>query len=269
MAQTDDWYRRVYFPAGAKASLGFGYECWLLEPGRYEGHNELKVRAATLKRRWGRRQLAYELVEHLLTDVIAAAGGVEHSVLALRHAVAEAQEWSNQHVKTTDSSSPHGIAHPSVVGAWYEFANVLSWARAVEERLDRRPMSSKGRAKLPRQGLVHAIKPRRLKHRVDSLLTKLRSGPMGETRFLANFTLHSALVRGLNSGARLGPNREVILPIPDTPVAPLNQWKLLTWHDERDGIAFAEELWASIEDFMEGLVEAYEKAVPKRLRKAT
>jgi hypothetical protein len=263
MMRTDEWYRRVYFPSGASASLGFGYEYWVLDPTRYEGHNELKAKAAALGRRWTKRQLAYELAENLLTDVVAAAGGVEHSITALRDAVARAQEWINQSAIAT--TPPHLISDPSVIDAWYEFANLLSWARAVEERLDRgaRP------AMLPRQGLLPALKPVRLRKRAEKLLTELRSGPIGETRFLANFTLHSALIRNPNSGARLDQDGKVTLPIPDKQVGRISNWKLLTWNDHRDGIVFAEELWISVETFMEGLIEVFERAVPRRLRKPT
>src|SRR6266540_7417692 len=169
-----DWYSRVYFPSGAKAPLGWGYEYWILDPTIYEGHDELKAMAATRGRRWTKRQLAYELAENLLTDVLAAAGGVEHSIAALRDAIATAQEWSDQNVpRTPPTRMFHGIGHPSIIDAWYEFANLLSWARAVEERLDRRAVQRPKAAALPRQGLLPALKPARLKKRVDKLVAEL------------------------------------------------------------------------------------------------
>jgi hypothetical protein len=83
----------------------------------------------------------------------------------------------------------------------------------------------------------------------------------------ANFTLHSALVRNPNSGARLDEAGHVTLPIPDKQTGPISHWKALTWDEHRDGVVFAEELWTSIEVFMEGLIQAFEKAVPKRFRR--
>jgi len=41
----------------------------------------------------------------------------------------------------------------------------------------------------------------------------------------------------------------------------------LTWKDEQDGIALAEELWLSIQAFIDGVIGAFEQAVPKRLRR--
>lgn len=195
--------------------------------------------------------------------MLAAAGGVEHSILALRDALQRAQAWADRvKPKLTPGSVPTGIADISVIDAWYEFANVLSWARVLEERLDRR-----GRGSLPRQGLVNALKPLRLKKRVSKLTDDLRAGPLGETRFLANFTLHSALVRNPNSGARLDAAGHITLPIPDKQTGPISQWKTLTWDQHRDGVVFAEELWTSIDAFMEALIYAFEKAVPRRFRR--
>ena len=240
----------------------------MLDPTIYEGHLELKARAAEVRRRqkrrtWTKRQLAAELSDHLLDDVLAAAGGVEHSILALRDAVERTQAWADQiEPKPSPESVPTGINDISVIDAWYEFANLLSWTRVLEERLDRR-----GQGSLPRQGLVHALKPLRLKKRVSKLTENLRAGPLGETRFLANFTLHSALVRNPNSGARLDEAGHVTLPRPDKQVGPIRQWKALTWDEHRDGVVFAEELWTSIEAFMESLIQAFEKAVPRRFRR--
>jgi hypothetical protein len=59
----------------------------------------------------------------------------------------------------------------------------------------------------------------------------------------------------------------VTLPIPDKQNGRISSWKVLTWNDHRDGIVFAEELWTSVETFMEGLLDAFERAVPRRLRK--
>jgi hypothetical protein len=270
MPRAEDWYIRVYFPSGAKVELGWGYEYWKLDSSIYEGHDELKAMAAAHGQRWTKRQLAYELAENRQTDVLTAAGGVEHSIVALRAAIAKAQAWSDKNVpRTTPTPRFQGIGHDSVVDAWYEFANVLSWARALEERLDRRPPSRPRTAPLPRQGLLPALKPARLRKRVGNLVDDLRAGPVGESRFLANFTLHAALLRNPNTGARLVTGGRIILPIPDRQTGPISNWKLLTWSDHRDGITFAEELWTSVQTFIEALIEAFERAVPRRLRKPT
>jgi len=79
--------------------------------------------------------------------------------------------------------------------------------------------------------------------------------------------LHTALVRHPFSGVDVGLAGEVSLPIPDTARKPVAHWYLLTWDEERDGFAFAGELWKSLADAVDDLLSAFEKAVPKRLRK--
>lgn len=270
MSQANDWFRRIYFPAISTVALGAGYETWILDPERYEGSEALRITLRALNRSYTKRRLAYELVDNLLGDVLAAAGGVEQSIVALRSSIAEAQAWADQSASKPTPGVPHGIGHLSIVKAWYDFANLLSWARVLEERLDRRPNQRRlrpGAPLLPNQGLVNAVRPVRLKNCLDRLLSDLRAGPVGEARLLANFTLHSTLVRNPNSGAQLDPSGRVIMPIPDKPVTPIAHWKTLTWNDGRDALSFAEELWTSIDDFMEHVIEAFEKATPKRFRK--
>ena len=64
--RTATWNQRVFLPINAEAPLGWGYEYWILDPARYEGHAELKARALTLGRHWTKRNLAAELTENFL-----------------------------------------------------------------------------------------------------------------------------------------------------------------------------------------------------------
>jgi hypothetical protein len=149
-----------------------------------------------------------------------------------------------------------------VVDAVFAFSDILSWARAIDERLDRR---ANGRA-LRRQGLIPALKPKRLRRRVEALHAQLQAGPFGEVRFLANFTLHGSLIRNPWSGFKVDTAGQVIMPIPDVPSAPVHHWYQLEWANNRDGVIVAEEIWDAIQSFMDGLLDAFEKATPKRLR---
>lgn len=264
LERTVDWFRRSRFPDGAHAPLGWGAEYWDADATHYEGWEELRDRYAALGRKRTKRELAFDLSGNLVDDVLAAAGGIEHAIVALRSTIAELQEYCEVHTVAATPGIPHGVGHAAATDAWYEFANVLSWARALEERLDRSAINKK----LPRQGLLPALKPVRLKKRVQTSADRLRHGPVGETRLLANFTLHAALVRGPFSGAAVDEAGIVHLPIPDAPVKPVTHWYLLRWDQGRDGITFADELWRSVEDFIDELLDAFERAVPRRLRKS-
>jgi hypothetical protein len=270
MNRVSDWYRQVYFPAPSVVRLGAGYETWILDPERYEGSDALRATFQALNRRFTKRSLAYELVENLLDDVLAAAGGVEQSIVALRGAAADAQTWADENVTMSAQGAPHSIGHLSIIEAWYHFANLLSWARVLEERLDRKPVPRRlrlGAPLLPNQGIVNAVRPVRLKNRLAKLLSNLRAGPVGEARLLANFTLHSALVRNPNSGVPLDSDGKVTMPIPDKSTTPIAHRKTLTWNDNRDALIFSEDLWTAVDDFMEHFIEAFEKSIPKRFRR--
>ncbi len=264
MAQRlSDWFRRSSFSSVSKVRLGAGAELWDSDPTHYEGWSDLRDRLLALGRKPTKRLLAYYLSDHLLDDVLAAAGGVENAIGQLRSAIAELERWVAEQGFRATPGIPHGLGHDASTSAWYALANVISWARALEERLDRPPVNKK---KFPRQGLVPAIRPKRLKKRATALLDNLRRGPVGETRPLANFTLHAAMLRHPYSGALLDPSGAVRLPIPDAPPHGIANWYLFTWADNRDGVAFAEELWLSVQDFIEALLTAFEKAVPRRFR---
>jgi hypothetical protein len=265
LERLSEWSKRVHFPRVATAHLGFGTEYWDPDPTHYEGWEQLRDRLAALGRTSTRRGLAYDLASHLLDDVIVAAGGVERAITKLQEALAGLKDYVREHsIKPKDGIPLVGLGHEAATEAWYAFSEVLSWSRTVVERVERQ---AGDRKKFPKQGLIPALRPKRLRKRCENLFSKLRSGPVGQARPLANFMLHSALVRHPFSGVEVDSAGAIALPIPDAPIHPVSHWYLLTWNQGRDGVTFAEELWQAIQTFIDNLLDAFEKAVPKRLRK--
>jgi hypothetical protein len=267
LTRTIGWLRRQH--PGTTAPLGWGSEYWDRDPSNYEGSEQLRDRYVGLGYKPPRRGQLADLFTSgppgLLTDVIVAAGGVEHSLNSLRAALAKAQEVADEHAKPG-----MGLGDETITDAWYEFANLLSWARSLEERLDQRPPPRKrGAPRIRRQGLLPALKPKRLRRRVDQLVQELKDGPLRETRWLANRSLHAGLVQHSFSGGHVDEHGRIRLPIPDKLTGPVDHWYVFKWGEDRDAWTFAEELWRSIEKFMDGLLDAFESAMPKRLRKAT
>lgn len=259
--QLNQWHRRIHFSKVAKASLGFGFEYWDLNPEHYEGYEELRNRRAASGFKSTRRELVYDLASHLLVDLIVAAGGVEHAITKLREALAVLNASSRKH----PIASYNGVLHLSdehSVTAWYAFSEVLSWSRTVVERLERSP---RDRKKFPKQGLIPALKPKRLKKRCQKLFNELQKGPVGQARPLANFVLHGALVQDPFSGVQVRTDGTIVLPIPDS--RPASHWYLLMWDEERNGFVFAEEIWQAIQEFIDQLLGSFERSVPKRLRR--
>lgn len=70
------------------------------------------------------------------------------------------------------------------------------------------------------------------------------------------------------SGAPINESGVIILPIPDASDGLVCHLNALTWNQRRDGFIFAEELWMTIKNFIDNLLDAFEKAVPKRFQNA-
>jgi len=208
--------------------------------------------------------VALDLAGFLLSDVLVATGGVERALGLLRETKAQLTLLAVQHgVRATPASPRPGLGDTSSIDAAYAFADFLSWVRALDERLDRRAYERGVKA---RQGLLPALRPKRLSKNVTVAVDAFRAGPGGSCRDLANFTLHTSLVRNPRSGVVVDESGEVVLPIPDTPTSSVYHWHLLTWTDERDGFAFAEQVWVEAQVLVDVMLEAFEKAVPKRFR---
>lgn len=258
----DDWSKRVSFPDHALAELGFGAEYWKTDPSLYEGFEPLDSRLRALGRKTRKAYVVYHLTSSLLSDVLVAAGGVENSILRLRVAVAELEAYASTHGLRATNGPRHHLGHPAATTAWYAFVDLLTWSRTVTERMERSAGNNK---KFPMQGLFPALKPKRLSKRCQKLLETLLEGPVGRSRKLANFALHTALVQHPNSCVQIDASGSVTLPVPDFPNGQVSHWYLLTWNQEQDGLALAEDIWLSVQDFVDGLIDAFERAVPKRL----
>ncbi|HEX5646455.1 MAG TPA: hypothetical protein VFX56_05750 [Nitrospira sp.] len=260
----NQWSQRVTFPSCARAHLGFGSEYWKSDSRLYEGFKPLATHLHALGRKTTKSDLVYQLISQLLTDVLVAAGGVETSIIRLRAAVADLAIVVQKHQIRATNGIPHSIGAPAAITAWYAFSDVLTWSRTVVERVER---PAGDRKSFPPQGLLPAIKPKRLAQKLTTLLASLRAGPVGRSRNLSNFVLHTALVRHPHTGAQVDESGRVVLPVPDLTGNRASNWYLLTWRDDQDGIALAEELWLSIQVFIDKLIESFEGAVPKRLRR--
>lgn len=260
----DEWSKRVSFPESALAPLGFGSEQWNSAPRLYEGFEQLQARLRALGRKTRKSDVAYQLTSHLLTDVLVAAGGVEQSILRLDAAVAELEAYvAANHLQAT-SNIPLGLGHPAAVTAWYAFSDLLSWSRTVIERMER---PAGDRRKFPKQGLLPALRSKRLRRRCETAFIALRDGPVGRSRNLANFVLHTALVRHPHTGARLELSGSISLPVPDLPAEQVSHWYLLTWQGDQDGLVLARDMWQAVQTFVGGLIHAFESSIPKRLRR--
>jgi hypothetical protein len=261
LPKTAGWFHRANSPQRSRVPLGFAGEFWEPDPSHYQGAAELKARFRPLGYKKTKRQLAHELAQFLLNDLLVAAGGVEISTIRFRNAVDRARAFIVKHNVQARPGVRTGVADISTMEAWYAFADLLVWLRAVEERVERR-----GKGAKDNQGLLPALKPKRLRKRVELAFASYRANPaIHSARQLSNFTLHGSLVQHPPSGAALRPDGTLHLPVPDPPTADVAHWLLLTWQLDRDGIGLAEAMWEAVQTLIDRILDAFERAKPKRV----
>jgi len=262
LERTNAWQSRTHSPPTANAPLGWGAEYWIFDPTRYDGFAKLAETRSINGRRWTRHELAIELTHDLLDDVLAAAGGIEHSYNQLRHALADGQTAVDRHVRITPGVRHHFHSY-EIVDASYAFSNMLTWTRALEDRVERREPRG---LKLPNQGLLPALRPKRLRKHVQAAFDRFRLGHAAEVRHLANFTLHAGQARrAFQPGDAT--DGDLRLQIPDRVTERVSTYLCVTFNEARDALTFASELWEQVSAFIDDLLGAFERSVPKRLRK--
>ena len=230
-----EWSKRVHVPRVATAPLGFGTEYWDPDPTQYEGYEQLRERMAALGRTSTKCDLVDYLASHLLDDVIVAAGGVERAITKLREALTGLKDYVRDHgIKTKDGMPPVGLIHEAATEALYAFSEVLSWSRTVVERLERPPPSPINKKKFPKQGLIPALRPKRLRKRCENLFRELQSGPVAAEHDPPESSLFTAhYIPDPFSGVQVDSAGAIALPIPDAPIRRVTHWYLLTWNHGR------------------------------------
>jgi hypothetical protein len=143
----------------------------------------------------------------------------------------------------------------------YGFTNMLAWARSTVERTDRRYKPGvKERA-----GLLPALARRPLYDAVDAALKDLQD-TLRDSRLFANYALHAGAVPGGGTPrAEILPDGQVIARLPDPVPGPVLTWEEFKFSQNRDMLTYATDLMASIETFIERVLEAFEVNRPARV----
>jgi hypothetical protein len=87
--------------------------------------------------------LSYHMTRNLLPEIIYAAGGVEHEFARIEHAMEDARHWTDQISNLRPSDKKTLVVAPSLLTASLCFGQLLMWARAVQERAQRRSIKTK------------------------------------------------------------------------------------------------------------------------------
>jgi hypothetical protein len=253
----DTWMNRVF-----RGSLDFWGENWadLSTAPQYAAWDQLA------RDRGAPGDVQYYMRRSLLSELIYAAGGVEREFSHLRSALADVQRsadetHSQMPVKPEDwPTHGHHISTPSMREASYSFANLLTWARSVQERVERpyRPGSSE------RVGLLSALASGQIHDSVQAAFGILRDA-LKESRFLTNYALHAGAVPGGGTPrAEILPDGQILARVPDPPSDPVLSWDEFEFTQNRDMLTYRAELMAIIETFVNQVLDAFEANRPAR-----
>jgi hypothetical protein len=139
--------------------------------------------------------------------------------------------------------------------AW-DYPNLLTWLRAVEDRLDR--PSIPGSA--VRLGLIPASGDDELSADLKRASAAFKDRVGGE-RHLANFGLHAAKVTGPSTSmARIEADETLVVSIPDPPNERVHIFDQFTSELDRDLRTFAVEALDATEELVAAVIGAFERA---------
>jgi excisionase family DNA binding protein len=236
------WFHKIAFPDGALLGLGDASETWRKD----------------LEHDW-------ETYSRLLPNVAEAAAAVEYTTEKIHRAIAMVEAYYVPYLPALlDGPEPthgRGASHPSVSDAYSEFANLLSWIRALNDRLEHK---WKGAA----LGMLPALAPNRLQSRARILTNRFRRELAREAGLLANYSLHySTIPYAFNSSARVVDGR-LELPIPNRVTHAVNTFQDLKYSDGRTLSKYADEAASIVVTFMDALIDAFIDELPARVRRS-
>jgi hypothetical protein len=249
------WQRRMLMDGGGP-SLGLYGELWR-DPLEHPAREQLE----RLAERSGVADVSsrYFLTRTLLRDVLHAAGGVEYHA---ERVLAALDHTQRQQDKLAEKDPTYGW-RPGIEElrvsineslAW-DYPDLLTWLRTVEERICRRVPRSDLRI-----GLLPAIGDPELRADVERLLRAFKDR-VGDERQLANYGLHAAKLPDPSSpSALLQEDGTIFVPVPDPPEEPVYVFDLFTYEKDRDLRSFAIEALAATEQLIAGLLDAFARA---------
>jgi hypothetical protein len=259
-----NWSKRIKWGEGRIVSLDFGAELWKWDVSFYESAEGIRAALTRAGRPLDDDSILFEATHSLVLDVVDAAGGVEQAHQRFHAAVDGVHEVYARWLAAdpTSGSERTGIVDPSVEATWYALEELLVWARVLDDRLKRSPVSRQYSAK---QGLIPALADGPRRAAVIDARARLLQGGVDEAGYLSNLSLH---MQSSQAGSKMGEIRsgKVVLPFPDRVTGPVGHRWLLTYNDGRDAVSFADTLMAAVERFMDETIGAFETHLPERFK---
>jgi hypothetical protein len=250
------WQRRLLMQGGGPA-LDFYSELW----ADLSDHPAREALDRLSAARGEGPVSRYFVTRTLLRDVLHAACGVEYHaerILAgLDQARLEQDALANEDpVAFGWSPDIEEYRLPIPESLAWEYPDLLTWLRSVEDRIDRDDPSKRG----IRLGLLPAIGEEELRVDVGRLLLTFKDR-VGDERLLTNYGLHAAKLPDPSTPyALLQEDGTILVPIPDPPDEPVYVFDQFTYRQGRDLRSFAAEALTATEELVDGLLDAFARA---------
>jgi hypothetical protein len=276
-SDADRWSRHTRYYAWSlrlARPIAFGSEIWVdpeTRPQNYEAH------ANVARRRGGDpgpSSIGYAMTSTLLWELVMAAGAVETEHVRLGDALDAAQEWTDDFLRQfpptpEEERAPEGVHHTvalPLLDAHHSMWNMLTWTRAVDERLKRDDYD--GEVSEP-AGLIPAMAEHPRRQQVVDARARFRS-KVGDTRHFANFVLHGGGIPGGGTpSAIIQPGGSIRVPFPDPSSTPIRTWHAFEYALDRDMRSYADDLMSAVQQLIDAVLTAFEEHLPERFRTET
>jgi hypothetical protein len=207
--------------------------------------------------------LRYSMTRGLLAEVVFAAGGIESALDRIEEALEDAQVWADQHVelRDRDPSVPLGVVTPQITHAVYAFHELIDWARALADRIDR--MHKPGSR--ARVGLLPALGPDSLRSSVSAALEEYR-GKLNGMRAFTNYGLHAGSVHGTSTpSAQVGTDGQLRVPFADPVDQRITSWESFRYEQGRDLLTEARAVMQAAVYLVDTILDAFRAHRPARV----
>jgi hypothetical protein len=179
---------------------------------------------------------------------------MEREVMTLKEILAAAQRFCHFHNITPprDSLTTPSLRLNAADHASYSSVNAFSWARTVQERVERHKAGEAS-------GLLPSLKDSDLKTHITTDFRKLKRR-LRSSVYAANYVLHAGALYGGSSTPtfQLKPDGTAYLQFPDAMNKQITTWNEHTYDAKRDALVELQKQFDAVVEFMDQMLDAFD-----------
>jgi hypothetical protein len=195
---------------------------------------------------------AYEIIRHVVVNVVHAAGGVEYTLVKIEAALDEEEtSYASMFPDWEDEKYDHTtFVGPKRDELTYEYLTLLFWLRVLRDRI---------KGSNPPAGLIPMLAPDEPWTETIRAAYRRLSDRAFQDLELSRFASHRASpIQPLGGTVRR--DGRITLLIPDVPQEKVGLWDQLTYTSGRDLRSHAAVLRAAVDEFIRTMASAFDDA---------